>query len=69
MNFLPTSRRIAEFSSKRSPKPTDKIVYVDGAFDLFHQHHIAFLEKARRLGDFLIVGVHKDEVQGMFPQT
>jgi ethanolamine-phosphate cytidylyltransferase len=62
VNFLPTSRRIAEFSSNRRPRPGDRIVYVDGAFDLLHQHHIALLRKARALGDFLIVGVHKDEV-------
>lgn len=29
---------------------------------MLHQHHIAFLRKARAVGDFLIVGVHKDEV-------
>ena len=62
VNFLPTSRRIAEFSANRRPQPGDRIVYVDGAFDLLHQHHIAFLRKARALGDFLVVGVHKDEV-------
>jgi len=32
---LPTTKRIAQFSSGREPKPGDRIVYVDGAFDLF----------------------------------
>ena len=58
--FLPTSRRIAEFSApNRRPGPNDRIVYVDGAFDLLLPCHIRFLEKARELGDFLIVGVHR----------
>ena len=36
-------------------------VYVDMAADLFHYGHVAFLRRARELGDFLIVGVHSDE--------
>lgn len=34
-------------------------MYVDGAFDLLLPCHIRFLQKARELGDFLIVGVHR----------
>lgn len=33
--FLPTTQRIAQFSSGCEPKPGDRIVYVAGAFDLF----------------------------------
>lgn len=60
-HFLPTSRRIVQFSEGREPKPTDKVVYVDGTFDLFHVGHIEFLKRAKALGDFLIVGVHDDQ--------
>ena len=37
-------------------------VYADMAADLFHYGHMAFLEQARALGDYLLVGVHSDEV-------
>ncbi|KAI7888045.1 uncharacterized protein EV154DRAFT_519064, partial [Mucor mucedo] len=60
-HFLPTSRRIVQFSEGREPKPSDKVVYVDGTFDLFHVGHIEFLKRAKALGDFLIVGVHDDQ--------
>ena len=33
--FVPTTKRIAQFSEGHEPKPGDKIVYVAGAFDLF----------------------------------
>ncbi|KAF9898586.1 Ethanolamine-phosphate cytidylyltransferase [Lobosporangium transversale] len=35
-HFLPTSRKIVQFSEGREPQPGDKVVYVDGTFDLFH---------------------------------
>lgn len=60
--FLPTTQKIIQFSDGKSPKPTDKIVYVAGAFDLFHVGHLDFLEQARKHGDYLIVGLHTDPV-------
>ena len=33
--FMPTTKRIAQFSEGKEPNPGDKIVYVAGAFDLF----------------------------------
>ncbi|KAL0091180.1 hypothetical protein F4703DRAFT_1837699 [Phycomyces blakesleeanus] len=60
-HFLPTSKRIVQFSEGREPKETDRVVYVDGTFDLFHVGHVEFLKRAKKLGDFLIVGVHDDQ--------
>ncbi|KAI9490624.1 hypothetical protein BDB00DRAFT_836634 [Zychaea mexicana] len=58
---LPTSKRIVQFSEGREPKETDRVVYVDGTFDLFHIGHVEFLKRAKALGDFLNVGVHDDQ--------
>ena len=59
-NFLPTTWRIAQFSNNRTPSPSDVVVYIDGAFDLFHVGHIETLKRARALGTFLYVGLHDD---------
>jgi len=61
-DFLPTARRINQFSSGKTPTPGDVIVYIDGAWDMFHAGHIEILKNAHDLGDFLIVGVHSDQV-------
>jgi len=59
--FLVTAKKIREFSEGNQIPPGAKVVYVDGAFDVLHPGHLAFLEAAATLGDYLIVGVHSDE--------
>ncbi|KAG0328792.1 Ethanolamine-phosphate cytidylyltransferase [Dissophora globulifera] len=63
LQVLETARKVAQFSysNQRTPQKGDKVVYVDGAFDLFHIGHIDFLRRASALGDFLVVGVHDDQ--------
>ncbi len=36
------------------------VVFTNGVFDLLHPGHVRFLEQARALGDFLVVGVNTD---------
>ena len=38
----------------------NKIVFTNGCFDLIHPGHIELLEKARRMGTKLIVGINSD---------
>lgn len=64
--FLQSSRKIAEFANSKPPKAGDKIVYVAGAFDLCHCGHVDFLEKAKAEGDYLIVGLHSDNVVNQY---
>jgi len=48
-----------------------KRVITFGTFDVFHVGHVNILERARRMGDYLIVGVSSDELnmskKGRYP--
>ena len=41
-------------------------VYADMVADLFHYGHMRFLKKARTLGDYLVVGIHADDVLAFY---
>ncbi|MBU0942849.1 MAG: D-glycero-beta-D-manno-heptose 1-phosphate adenylyltransferase [Proteobacteria bacterium] len=38
-----------------------KIVFTNGCFDILHAGHVDYLEKARRQGDYLILGLNDDQ--------
>jgi D-beta-D-heptose 7-phosphate kinase/D-beta-D-heptose 1-phosphate adenosyltransferase len=38
-----------------------RIVFTNGCFDLMHVGHTRYLQAAKALGDFLVVGVNSDE--------
>jgi D-beta-D-heptose 7-phosphate kinase/D-beta-D-heptose 1-phosphate adenosyltransferase len=48
---------LKEFLSK---KKNEKVVFTNGCFDILHRGHVSYLQNARGLGDFLIVGVNSD---------
>jgi ethanolamine-phosphate cytidylyltransferase len=64
--LLPTGSRISAFAGfvhgASRISSAKRIVYVDGGFDCFHVGHVAFLERARALGDCLLVGLHTDSI-------
>ncbi|MCX7738704.1 MAG: D-glycero-beta-D-manno-heptose 1-phosphate adenylyltransferase [Hydrogenothermaceae bacterium] len=41
-------------------KEGKRIVFTNGCFDIIHAGHVDYLEKARSLGNFLIVGLNSD---------
>jgi ethanolamine-phosphate cytidylyltransferase len=59
-SFLTTGWRLQEFCNNRFPKDTDRVVYIDGTFDILHIGLIEALRKAKELGDYLFVGVYDD---------
>mmetsp|Transcript_1996 Transcript_1996/g.3032 ORF Transcript_1996/g.3032 Transcript_1996/m.3032 type:complete len:294 (+) Transcript_1996:2-883(+) len=59
--FLTTSRMLRLFSSEvKNPSKDMKVIYMDGAWDMFHPGHVAILKEAKQRGDYLIVGIHSD---------
>lgn len=43
---------------KKWRKSGAKIVFTNGCFDILHRGHVEYLQKAKALGDYLIVGVN-----------
>ena len=37
-----------------------KLVFTNGCFDLIHRGHVAYLNEAKSLGNFLVVGLNSD---------
>ncbi len=56
-----TKARVNEW--KRQGK---RVVFTNGCFDLLHLGHVDYLEKARNLGDILVVGLNTDASVGKF---
>lgn len=55
--FKSEQQFIKELEAIRKNK---KIVFTNGCFDLLHIGHIRYLKEARKLGDFLVVGINSD---------
>ncbi|KAJ8616901.1 hypothetical protein MRB53_013087 [Persea americana] len=53
--------RVSRVQILLGPGPDARVVYIDGAFDLFHAGHVEILKHARQLGDFLRVGIRSDQ--------
>ncbi len=53
------ARRLAAALARRKARG-ERVVFTNGVFDLLHVGHVVLLEKARALGDCLVVGVNTD---------
>jgi len=47
--------------AKRLQEQKRKIIFTNGCFDILHRGHASYLEKAKALGDILILGLNSDE--------
>lgn len=45
---------------RRLRRQRQRIVFANGCFDLLHVGHVTLLERARRLGDVLVVAINSD---------
>lgn len=41
-------------------KENKKIVFTNGCFDILHRGHVEYLQRARELGDLLVLGLNSD---------
>lgn len=55
--FLNKQRSSHHLIGKTAPL---RVVFTNGCFDLLHVGHVRYLQQARHMGDFLVVGVNSD---------
>jgi rfaE bifunctional protein nucleotidyltransferase chain/domain len=60
-----TEKKITAFSKAKSlalrlRAKGKRIVFTNGCFDILHAGHVKYLEKARSLGDVLVLGLNSD---------
>ena len=58
MHYQRLSELIQEMKHRK--EEGQKIVFTNGVFDILHLGHVSYLEEARKLGDFLVVGINDD---------
>ncbi|ACX71925.1 rfaE bifunctional protein [Methanocaldococcus vulcanius M7] len=54
-------RKLLENIVKELKNQNLKIVFTNGCFDIIHRGHVEYLNKAKKLGDILIVGINSDK--------
>ena len=67
VKFLNTASQMGKFLVELSPpSPNQKVVYIDGSFDLLSTGHIEFLKKIKEEGSYIIAGVYSDDVRSLY---
>jgi rfaE bifunctional protein nucleotidyltransferase chain/domain len=59
---LPAAKAIVEQWKSQG----EKVVFTNGCFDILHLGHVDYLEKARQLGDKLVLGLNTDDSVSRF---
>jgi D-glycero-beta-D-manno-heptose 1-phosphate adenylyltransferase len=57
--LLPHAQLAEEVRTRQ--KAGERGVFTNGCFDLLHLGHVRYLQEARNLGDFLVLGLNSDE--------
>ncbi len=55
------AREVLRGILERAREKGRRIVFTNGCFDLLHAGHVQYLQKARRLGDLLVLGINSDQ--------
>ena len=55
-DFNSFNKKLSEWKNKKY-----RIVFTNGCFDILHRGHVEYLNKARKKGDILIVGLNSDD--------
>ncbi len=63
--FGPSNKKIVTLDvltgiAQKRRKAGQKMVFTNGCFDLLHAGHVSYLEAARKMGDYLVVGLNSD---------
>ncbi len=61
MNSRIVTQAEAAAIRERLRRQGKKVVFTNGCFDLIHAGHATYLDAARKLGDYLIVGLNFDD--------
>lgn len=60
-SLIEAKKKVASWKAKG-----ERVVFTNGCFDLLHLGHVDYLEKARDLGDRLVVGLNSDDSVARF---
>jgi D-glycero-beta-D-manno-heptose 1-phosphate adenylyltransferase len=55
-----TAQKITTAEQIKRPAEGGKLVFTNGCFDIIHPGHVDYLERARSMGDGLVVGLNSD---------